>query len=79
MNLTELRKEIRKCQKAIKDNRFVYFNEGKLSGIKQTVETVDNFMFLSREPDYDNFGEWQKIKELLNLTDIQKGEELRRR
>ena len=73
MNLTELRKEIERLQ------RNVYTSDGRadevLQGIKQTVEAVDNlikYTFDDFRDDNDAIKdrqEWQKIKELLNLTE----------
>lgn len=70
MNLTELRKEIERLQKY---KEYPFFN-GWFKGIKQTVESIDKLQIMNQYALTETYEEWQKIKKLLNLTYIQKGE-----
>ena len=72
MNLIELRKEI----EWLIDNKDATLNKvdvyaRELKTIKQTVEAVDKYtiMWDTCLTDKTPLKEWQKIKELLNLTE----------
>ena len=58
MNLTELRKEIEWC--------IEQGDETALMWMEKVVEAVDMFMTV---PNAWKYKEWQKIKELLKLTE----------
>ena len=70
MNLKELRKEIERLQKNIRDCEAAEWSslnyDIKIKGIKQTVEAVDK-EFGKYIENYAQLEEWQKIKELLDI------------
>ena len=71
MNLKELKKEIEILK--VQSSQFSLPARFHLKGIKQTVEAIDK-CFTIKGAYYKDINEWQKIKELLNLTEIHKGE-----
>lgn len=77
MKLEELRKEIERLQKNIRDCEAAEWSslkfqlnlnyyDIKIKGIKQTVEAVD-FIFKIRNLDNLEYVTWQKIKKLLEI------------
>ena len=63
MNLKELIEEVEDLQKI----GFLPSAHQQLKGIKQTVEAVDNDLWIDSKIQGFEYKDWQKLKELLGL------------